>query len=416
MTEIIPFRGLYFDNQRVTAQDVTAPPYDVITHEARRALYERSDHNIVRVDFGEELPGDGPSANKYTRAAALMSSWLSQGLLKRHAKPAFFVYRIGFSHHGKSLSVTGIFGLVRLTELGKGVYPHEATHSKPKQDRRMLMEATSANTSPIYALYDTPEAGAVAKCLTDTTAHAPYHRALTPEGVHHEMWILDDDAQVATITKALSNCNVFIADGHHRYETALDYQRAHGGNTGSKNPADYVMMFLADVADPGLLVLPTHRIVTLDVEGMLGRLAGHFDITTLAPDADVLSAIEGSKHTFGLYADGRKYVLHYKGGALDDQPATLRDLDVVVLHKLVFGKLLEVGSWGYEMSPALAMDLVERGEYDAAFFLNPTSVGNVREVALSGLRMPPKSTFFHPKAQTGLVMNGLVTEPTGNSG
>lgn len=411
MTEIIPFRGIHYNHDRVSGDAVIAPPYDILTPETQESLYDRSPYNAVRVDFGKEFPDDDDSKNKYSRAAAFLGDWLKAGVMVRSERPCYYAYRVDYQVRGKGKSLTGFFGLVRLVELGEGVYPHEATHSKPKHDRLSLMESTGANTSPIFSLYRVPGPG-VADVLSEATSGMPYLTATDLDNAVHSLWILDSPRAVESMKERLKEAAVYIADGHHRYETALAYQKARGGKGRGRdraNPWDYVMMFLADLEAPGLTVLPTHRVVTVDVEDIFGKLSGYFIAEGLPRGSDIIGAIEGRQHVVGLYADGEGYVLRYRGGDLEEVHPALRGLDVVVLHKMVFGKLLEVGNWAYEMDYDRTIEKVDNGEYDAAFFLNPTAVRDVERVALSGMRMPPKSTYFYPKIQTGFVMNSLIS-------
>jgi uncharacterized protein (DUF1015 family) len=410
MTEVIPFRGIYYNREKVSGDEVIAPPYDLITPEMREELYGRNPYNVVRIDFGKKLSDDNDGQNKYTRAAELFETWQREGMLKRSEKQSFYAYRMEYSLNGEERSITGLFGLVKLVELGKGVFPHEATHSKPKSDRLALMEASGANTSPIFALYSTPK-GDVPNLLSMATSQDPYLQARDADGSVHSFWIIEEPGMVDAIREQMQGAAIFIADGHHRYETALDYRRAmrkkESEKEGKDEPFDYVLMFLADLEDDNLRVLPTHRVVTVDLETIQDRLSDYFEIYELPPDADIINEIGKSEHAFGLYTGGDSYILKYKGeDAVELHPA-LSSLDVVVLHKIVFGRLLEVGSWAYEMDYDKVREMVNTGEYDAAFFLNPTPVRDVKAVALAGLRMPPKSTYFYPKVQTGFVMNSL---------
>jgi uncharacterized protein (DUF1015 family) len=407
MAEIIPFRGIYYNSGKVRGDEIVAPPYDLITPEMKEDLYTRSPYNAVHVDFGKELEGDGEKENKYSRSARFLEQWLKEGILIKSDEPAFYSYRMEYGRK----SITGFFGLLRLSEFGKGIYPHEATHTKPKNDRFALMQATGANTSPIYSLFSN-EGKDVSGVLDNVTLKDPYLQSTDYDGTVHSMWIVDGPEDVQRIKEGLSDASIFIADGHHRYETALDYQgamRQGMQETGEDKPFDYVLMFFADIRDSGLTVLPTHRIVTVDVDTMLGNLQEYFDIYELSPDADIIDEINGKEHTFGLYAGGRKYSLKCVCEDLPKVDPALRKLDVVILHKMVFGRLLDVGNWAYEMDYKQTLSMVDNGEYDAAFFLNPTPVNDVERVALSGLRMPPKSTYFYPKVQTGFVMNDLKT-------
>ena len=409
---MVPFRGIFYNGEKVSGDDVIAPPYDVITPQMREAFYAKSPYNIVKVDAGLSMPGDTDSDNKYTRAAAHLQGWLSDGVLLRDEAPAYYVCGIEYSIDGEKKALFGLFGSVRLVELGKGVYPHEATHSKPKKDRLSLTKHTGANTSPIYSLYSGAKTD-VGAMVREAAVGTPELQSTDSDGTVHSFWALREQEKVEAIREALSEASIFIADGHHRYETALEYQRTMReaeGDPGELRPYDFVLMFLADVGDPGLAVLPTHRLVTVDAEGMRQRLEGHFEIRELSDGVDVLGAIEGRERTFGLYDGETNYMLSYKGKyPVEDVDEALGLLDVVMLHKLIFGKLLELGGWSYEMDVATARRMVDVGEYDAAFFLNPTRVSDVEQVALKSLRMPPKSTYFYPKIQTGFVINDLKT-------
>jgi len=387
-----------------------APPYDVITPEMRESLYAQSPYNIVRIDFGIESPGDSEEDNRYTRAKDFLSTWMEKDILVRSEKPSYYAYRMSFDTRNGRKDLVGFYGLTRLVELGTGVYPHEATHSKPKKDRLSLMTESGANTSSIYSLYKSAKGSTIKKILNKTVSGEPYMEATDPDGTLHSFWIIDDPEHVTSMQEALSQVDVFIADGHHRYETALEYKRIkdeEAGASSGKSPHDYVLMFLADIADPSLVALPTHRLVTVDTETIAERLSENFEITEIGDDAHILAAIENKAHIFGMYAGGKRYTLRCRTCGLEDVSPELKDLDVVVLHKLIFGKLLEVGNWGYEMDYRTTLSMVDEGEYDAAFFLNPTAVSDVERVAVAGLRMPPKSTYFYPKVQTGFVINTL---------
>lgn len=410
MARVIPFKGIYYNRERVSGDEVVAPPYDVITPEMKEELYDRSPYNVVRIDFGKDLEGDTDSENRYTRAARYLREWLDEGVLLSSQRPAFYAYRMDYEYRGARRSLKGFFGALRLVELGEGVYPHEDTHSKPKYDRLALLETAMANTSPIFSLYSSPERAA-SKALEKATRQAPYLQAKDPEGAVHSFWIVEDEALVEAIGGDLEDRDVFIADGHHRYETALDFQKTVRRRTpeaGPDEPYDYVLMFFANTQDDGLTILPTHRLVSVEgPDGMIAKLEKHFEVEELPRGSDVTGAIAGSIHTFGLYYGGKLYRLLYRGGGLEGLNPAVRELDVVVLHEMVFDKLLGASSWGYEMDAGNAMGMVDAGRYDAAFFLNPTAVSDIERVALGGTRMPPKSTYFYPKVRTGFVMKSL---------
>jgi uncharacterized protein (DUF1015 family) len=410
MAKVIPFRGIYYNGDKVRGGEVVAPPYDVIAPEMKEDLYALSHYNAVRIDFGKDLDTDTDEENRYSRAAGYLEDWLSEGVLVRSEKPAFYAYRMEYTLRGRRMSLTGFFGLLKLVELGDGVYPHEDTHSKPKYDRLALLERAGTNTSPIFSLYSSPEKRA-SKALARVTEAPPYMEAEDTDGAVHSFWLIDDEALVTEIREDLEDKDVFIADGHHRYETAFDYQRAMRRkvpDAGPDEPFDYVLMFFANMRDEGLAILPTHRLVNVeDPDGLLEGLKKRFDVEEISPDTDIIGALNGQAHNFGLYIKGSLYVLKYRGGGLEGLNPAIRDIDVVVLHKIVFDKLLDMADCHYEMDVERSKRMVDKGKYDAAFFLNPTGVGDIEKVALGSARMPPKSTYFYPKVRTGFVMNSL---------
>ncbi len=410
MGRIIPFRGILYNREKVKGSEVAAPPYDVISPEMKEELYSLSPYNAVRIDFGKDSDTDTEDENRYTRAARFYEDWISEGILIRSERPTYYAYRMDYLWKGSTMSLTGFFGLLKLAELGYGIYPHEDTHSKPKYDRLALLERVGANTSPIYSLYSSPEKKA-SKALAKATSDEPYMQAEDPDGVVHSFWPIEDEAIVKAITEDVDGRDIFIADGHHRYETALDYQKATRKKTtgaGADEPYDYVLMFFANIHDEGIAILPTHRMITLDnSDKLFEKVEKYFDVEDLPPDTDLLDAIEGSTHTFGLYYKGGFSILKHRGGGLEGLNPAIKDLDVVVLHEVIFDKLLGATDWGYEMDVRKAVAMVDSGRYDAAFFLNPTAVTDIEKVALGSARMPPKSTYFYPKVRTGFVLNSL---------
>lgn len=411
MAEVIPFKGILYNTAKVLGGDVVAPPYDIITPELRKSLHGKSPYNIVKIDYGEEYSGDNEAENKYTRAAHYLNLWLNEGPLTISGEPCFYAYEMEYKTGGEDKKLFGLFGLVKLEELGKGVYPHEMTHSKPKADRLSLMTACRANTSPIFSIYNSPEkkaSGVIAATITTE----PYMEAKDLDGAIHRLWLIESDADINTIVQDLKDKAIFIADGHHRYETALEYQRIMRQESPSETgtePYNYVLMFLANIADGGLTILPTHRVVRHTGEDVIEILKKYFKVTSLSRDDDIVDAIRGKFHTFGLYLkEGNKqYVLKYSGEGLKEMAPALKELDVTILHDLIFKDLLNVSGILYEMEPSAAQKKVMDCMYNAVFFLNPTKVEDVERVALSSLRMPPKSTYFYPKIMTGFVMNSL---------
>jgi len=410
MAKIIPFRGILYNVSKVSMEDVLAPPYDVITPEYREALYMQSPYNIVRIDFGKEKPGDDETDNKYTRARKYLDGWVEEGIFIRSDKPSFYVYEMSYTVNGLRKRLLGFLCLVKLEELGKGsVYPHECTHSKPKEDRLNLMRSCEANTSPIFSLYKSP-GGKISGILSKISATRPYREASDIGGDIHRLWQISDAEEIKIIAKELEDRPVFIADGHHRYETAFEFFRETSSKKipTSAGPVDHVLMFLANMLDEGITILPAHRLIKEIPENMETILSEYFETEQVTGDFDIKKKLAGKSRVFGFYRNGSEswHLLAFKGGDLPDIPHHLREIDVFILHELILKRTsIRTTDIGYEMDVDKALDKVMSGEFRAAFFLNPTRVGDVEKAALSSVRMPPKSTYFYPKLLTGLVIN-----------
>lgn len=412
MAEVIPFKGVLFNVPKISkssGEELLAPPYDIITPEYREELYNKSPYNIVKVDFGKELPEDNGKESRYTRAKEYLNAWLNEEALLASDQPCFYLYEISYKIKDKALKLSGFLGLVRLEPLGKGkIYPHEYTHSKPKKDRLELMKHCEANISPIFSLYNSRGKG-ISAVLSKTGKTKPYIEAKDIDGSIHRLWKIQDKDSNRTIMNELDGSAIFIADGHHRYETALEYQKGMKKKNSSSDrpmPHDYVLMFLANIADEGISILPTHRLVKSISPDILELLSADFDIQEMRNNFDIASAIAGKRDVYGLYTGGEYwYRLSYKGEGIHGVPSHLKNLDVTILHELIFKQILDIDSVAYEMDVQKCLNLVRDKKFAAAFFLNPTRVEDVENVALASLRMPPKSTYFFPKLMTGLVLN-----------
>jgi uncharacterized protein (DUF1015 family) len=410
MAEIIPFRGFLYDVSKVSIEDVLAPPYDIITLEGRESLYTKSPYNIVRVDFGKEEPGDNETENKYTRAKRCLDVWIKDGILIRSDKPSFYAYEVIYTIQDVRKRLRGFLCLVKLEELGNGsVYPHECTHSEPKQDRLNLLKACGASTSPIFSLYKSSADG-ISDILSRITLTRPYLQAADLSGNLHRLWQIDHAEEIEIVRQELANKPIFIADGHHRYETSLEYAREMSAkkiSLSNRKLYGYTLTFLANMMDEGITILPTHRL-TKEIPGDIdGRLSKYFEIETITNDFDIRRRLSGRKNAIGFFKKREKvwHILTYRGRNLSEVHPDLRETDVIILHEMIFKKILMNAEIGYEMDIAKALDQVNDGEYAAAFFLNPTQVKDVEKSALSSMRMPPKSTYFYPKLLTGLVLN-----------
>lgn len=410
MAKIIPFRGILYNVSSVSMEDVLAPPYDIITPEYREALYMQSPYNIVRIDFGKEKAGDNETENKYTRARVYLDAWIKEGVFIRSEKPSFYAYEMSYTIYGVKKRLLGFLSLVKLEELGKGsIYPHECTHSKPKQDRLNLMRSCNANISPIFSLYKSSEEQISNVLSKVSMTTKPYIESSDIDGDVHRLWQIDDTKEIEIIKQELEDKAIFIADGHHRYETAFEFYKEMSakGTPASTMPFDYVLMFLANMLDEGITILPTHRLLKEIPKDMNRVLSEYFEIEPVNNDFDIRKGLSGKRRVFGFFQKGSDvwHILKYKGGNLSEIHPDLREIDVIILHELVLKKILKTTDIGYEMNVSRAIDKVKSGEFSAAFFLNPTRVEDVEKSALSSERMPPKSTYFYPKLLTGLVIN-----------
>ena len=419
MAEIIPFKGILYNPLKVDASSAVAPPYDIVTHDGKNELYDRSPHNIIRIDFGKDSDGDNEEVNRYTRASGYLSDWLEQGVLIKDPEPYFYCYEIEYMIDGRAKKTRGYFCAVRLEEIGKGsIRPHEMTYSKPKTDRLNILRFCNANTSPIFSLYSSQERIA-SSILEEIVRERPFIEAGTGDGSVHRLWKITDRDSIEKIQKEVSGRDIFIADGHHRYETSLAFRKEMQEKglcrTGTE-PFNYVLMFLSNMEEEGLSLLPTHRIVEVDSDLRIKEVLGkYFDIQKINSAElsgkqamqKMFGMMKKSVHTFGMYLTNADtyYVLSFNAPQLNvDLPECLKGLDVSVLHKVIFEDLLKIEHYEYEMDPDVAVDRANKGSFEAVFFLNPTRIHDVKEVASAGFRMPPKSTYFYPKLLTGMVM------------
>jgi len=438
MAEIAPFAGLRFDLGRVgDAARVLCPPYDVIGDAERLALEARHPHNVVRL----ELPR-GEGAERYAAAARLLAAWRAEGIVRLDAAPALYVYEQAFTFASRSYVRRGFTAAVRLEPFSaRIVLPHEHTLAGPKEDRRRLMIATRTQVSQIFGLYRDAE-GAAAAELDAATGETPGLDATTPEGVRHRLWAVTDPARLARLVAILRDKQILIADGHHRYETLLGLRtelRPPGAAPG-RAAADFGAMFLARAEDPGLLVLPTHRLIKdlphFHPAGLRAAASRAFEVVE-GPEASAEAIEERLRQAGGGGGTPRARVVFALRVPGESQttwltlkpnvdlsalgPPALQGLDVTVLHGLVLGPLLGIDAQAMERQAYLAythdtgeaLAAVARGEVQAGVFMNATKVGQVLDACEAGFVLPQKSTYFHPKLATGLVMYSLAGEAAG---
>ena len=402
MAEVHPFRGVRYDPARVPAlADVLAPPYDVISAAEQAALYERSPYNAVRLILPRE-------ADRGAAAAATLRAWMDEGVLARDAEPCFYFYSQHFRlADGSSHVRDGVLCRLGLEEFSTGVVrPHERTFPGPKADRLALLRATGAYLSPIFGLYARP-----GERLRDVAGIAgpPFVAATLPNGEVHQLWRVIKPAAVACVQHALAGETVYIADGHHRYETGLAYRRERGGAGDSGT----ILAFLSNMEEEGLVVLPTHRLVrpplTRDAAAVAAALGERFHVEPM-PERGARPA-----GAIDCVLPDRRLRLRPKPGvaeALSDFPPAVRGLEVAVLQGAILGPVLGVGPSDLEFThdDAEAIAAVASGRAAAALLVNPPTMAQVRAVCLAGELMPEKSTYFYPKLADGLVFD-LVGPP-----
>lgn len=425
MAEIKGYKGLRFNCEKAgKIEELVCPPYDIISDQQREEYIKTNPHNIIRL----ELPkGD----DKYNKAAEILKDWLEKGILIKEDKPAIYIYEEEFTAYGERKAIKGIICRVKLEEFSKGIIlPHEFTLSKAKEDRLSLMKATNCNFSQIYSLYMDGGKNTLGK-IDSLSKSEPDIQLQDNDNVTHRMWIIKDEKAIADICSDFADRKLYIADGHHRYETALNYRNylREQGLAKEGDACDYQMMMLVDMEHPGLVVFPTHRLVrnldSFNAERVIDGCKEYFDVT----EHSDINTIEST--LMELYNQGKKAYAFYCGGSsykllvlkdtniikklLPNASTATQQLDVTILHTLILEKIFGIDAENMAKQINLtytkifdeAISSVQQGNSQCAFILNPTRVSEIREVASNGEKMPQKSTYFYPKMITGLVMNQL---------
>lgn len=425
MAEIKGYKGLRFNCEKAgKIEELVCPPYDIISDQQREEYIKTNPHNIIRL----ELPkGD----DKYNKAAEILKDWLEKGILVKEDKPAIYIYEEEFTAYGERKAIKGIICRVKLEEFSKGIIlPHEFTLSKAKEDRLNLMKATNCNFSQIYSLYMDGGKNTLGK-IDSLSKSEPDIQLQDNDNVTHRMWIIKDEKAIADICSDFTDRKLYIADGHHRYETALNYRNylREQGLAKEGDACDYQMMMLVDMEHPGLVVFPTHRLVrnldSFNAERVIDGCKEYFDVT----EHSDINTIEST--LMELYNQGKKAYAFYCGGSsykllvlkdtniikklLPNASTATQQLDVTILHTLILEKIFGIDAENMAKQINLtytkifdeAISSVQQGNSQCAFILNPTRVSEIREVASNGEKMPQKSTYFYPKMITGIVMNQL---------
>ncbi len=425
MANVKPFCGLRYDTSVVgDLSKVTAPPYDIISESEQDALIASHKNNIINLELGKNFDTDNDENNRYTRAKGYLSDWISSGAMKFEEMCAYYIYEEIFTVAGEEKHLRGIISAVELVPFSeKIVLPHEETLSKAKADRFSLMSETHANFSPIYFLY-MDEKKTVNKIMTDVCKSAPDESFKTADGIIHNVWVVKDATLCAEIEESFKDKQLFIADGHHRYETALNFSKTLPDNEGAK----YVMAFSVEMDDPGLVVLPTHRIVknleNFSEDEVIEKLKNYFDIKKVVSgnviaDAEKMLS-ENQEISSYVFYTGKDYFYFLSltddtamAKLLPEKSSAYCSLDVSVLHTLILDNVFGIDMENmanqknlvYTKFSEEAVNVVKDNSADCSFLLNGTKVRQIKEVSLNNEKMPQKSTYFYPKLITGVVVN-----------
>ena len=436
MAEIRPFRGVHYN--QLLVKDLSAvicSPYDTITPQLQQELYYRSQYNFVRLEHGRELPRDTVTDNKYTRSAATLEQWLKQGVLKVDGVPAIYLHDHYFTYQGREYRRRGIIVCVRLEEWDRMIVrPHEGTLAEPKTDRVSLLWALQANTSPILALFE-DQRQQVSSVLAAQERSKPIINSSSADGESHKVWAITEPGAINQIGSSLAEQPLYIADGHHRYESALTYQREKytcSSSVSGDAAFNFVMMTLVDFSDPGLIIVPPHRLIRgmskSNLNGLMAKLGAFFEIEELPlimpgiwqqVDDLLTETNEIRLVLFGL-APEHLFMLRLRDFAAVSQmmpyfhSEIYKRLDVSIVDHVILEKLLGLSSGreeavlAYSYDRQEAIDSVLNQEYQLALLISPVKAEVVKAIADAGDRLPRKSTYFYPKPPAGLLFHRLV--------
>jgi uncharacterized protein (DUF1015 family) len=436
MAQIIAFRALRYNQEKAgPISTLTAPPYDVIDEQAQCLLYAKSPFNVIRLEYGKSDRNDNDWDNRYTRANSFFSRWKAEGILLREPRPVLYFHEQKFSFQDKQYSRRGLIAGIGLEEYDSGIIlPHEETLAKAKTDRLELLRTAHANFSPVFGIYEDHEQ--IVGRIADSALHQPPLLDFTDDsGDKHCLWAVSNEQSITEIRQFFLERQIFIADGHHRYETANYFHKEMSAQ--GQDRFNFILMTLVEAHDPGLLVLPTHRLVkdvaAFDAGSFPELLARFFNVTPLKlPATKKLEALTAKQnkmqdspaatHSFAMYLGGNQLYLltlprEQAAIAMTSRAASKsgawHKLDVAVLQSLILEDLLGIDEEArrsgqnlyYTRDETEALQLVDSGVYQAAFFLMPPTVKEVIKVAGEADKMPQKSTYFYPKLLTGIVIN-----------
>jgi len=442
MAIVAPFRGMTYNIDKITnIASIMCPPYDVISDREQDAYYNEDPYNIVRLILGKRKTGDSDWDNRYTRAADLLNRWESEEVFVRHPFPSIYLTSIEYESPDTIETKTrwGFIALIRIEENDSSVIlPHERTFSYHREDRLRLMRACNAQFSPVFGLYE-DEGNIIGSIYATITDSSPAISFRGIDGYYYKMWEITSDSIITDIVSKMSSKSIIIADGHHRYESARNFRnfmRARYGNHQLDRVYEYAMMYLTNITDKGLTILPSHRLFKFypdfKIEKFLSSAKKWFDISVFLFSANTQKAVTrvfldqlkgyGQNNTvIGFYHSGAEkyYSLYLKSKARkeigDDVHSSIKKLDVLVLSRLLFQQILGIKRDDldnekiiqYESNTNRALSSVHSGNYQMVFLVNPTKIEQILEITGNSLIMPRKTTYFHPKILSGLVLNKI---------
>ncbi|MEW5894607.1 MAG: DUF1015 domain-containing protein [Candidatus Omnitrophota bacterium] len=417
MTEVRPFQAFHYNKEKVSDfGKVVCPPYDVISKQQQREFYNLSPHNFIRILLAEEKSSDNENDNRYTRSKKIYEEWLDQKILVQDEKPCIYYYRQEYRVLGSRYSRLGFIALMKIQDEGSSkIYPHEKTHAAAKEDRFKLWKSLNAALSPIFVCFSDKERKVEKIFISEVSVTKPCIDVMDGEGVRHIVWKLDDEKMIQEIVGSMSDQPVFIADGHHRYEVSRQIRdwkaRQNAHHTGKEN-YNYVMTYFTNMDSKDLQIFPMHRIIRkFPVD--LTSLEENFRIDRIKTkeELQVMIARAGqNEHAFGLYMQKGMWLLRLKNKMLIDKVVTegskeYKRLDATILKYFILdpiGVQSEDIVYTKDMNDIIRM--VDEGEAEAGFLLNPVQIHQLRSIALNGEKMPPKTTYFYPKLLSGLTV------------
>lgn len=429
MVVVKSFKGITYNSDKFdNLDDLFSPPYDIISETMRDQLYNKNEYNFVRLILGEKKPNDDINFNCYTRARDFLENWISRDILTKSKNEAIYPYKINYKINNEKKTMNGFFILLKIDKDYISVRAHEKTLSKPKEDRLNLLRETASNLEPIQLLY-IDEKDEINQ-LINQNIHDPEFEINGYDSFKHKLWKLDDKELISKIKDILKDQVLFIADGHHRYQTSINYanEMKKKSNNSSENPFDYRMVILVNMFDEGLSILPTHRLIkkdNIDFRRILKKINENFDLVEKKFDdsADMKKIVNNIKNDitsndfkkFVLYLKNRYYILTLKNLEImdnftDEHSNVWKSLDVTILQKLILEEILDINQNNleehvfYTRDDLEALNLVNQGKYDLSFILNPTKISELKQIAENGEHMPQKSTYFLPKMLSGLVL------------